>query len=339
MTLFKEIPLSDKDYFRAVILYGANVASYKFALAESIIGIAAEGKDFATLTNLALPFSDALCRHLEIQDKQTTSRTSRFLDMLRGFNRGEIDIDEKIDSTVRLGFVNVIDAFHVVHAKEIPIRFFHDERKSPQPGIRLTDELLEMAADIENKDLLKETESRWRLVETAWRYNMPRRLITVDYDKGLESFFVTDSKERRHSVTNARYALNGYQRGKCFYCNRQVHLEDWRLLEQRGEVDHVFPHILQRNGDVGIDLDQAWNLVLACNKCNGSGGKRDHCPDISYVEDLHHRNENLIMSHHPLRESIIVRTGKAPSDRKTFLNDCHAIAKRSLIHSWKTDRL
>ena len=26
MTLFKEIPLRDKDYFRAVILYGANVA-------------------------------------------------------------------------------------------------------------------------------------------------------------------------------------------------------------------------------------------------------------------------------------------------------------------------
>ena len=148
MTLFNEIPLADKDYFRAVILYGANVASYKFALAESIIGIAAEGEDFATLTDLALPFSDALCRHLGVQDKQTTSRTSRFLDMLRGFNRGEIDIDEKIDSTARLGFVNVIDAFHVVHAKEIPVRFFHDERKLPQPGIRLTDELLKMAADV-----------------------------------------------------------------------------------------------------------------------------------------------------------------------------------------------
>ena len=90
-------------------------------------------------------------------------KVNPYLDMLGGFNRGEIAIDETFDSTVRLEFVNVIDAFHVVHAKEIPIRFFHDERKSPRPGIRLTDELLEMAADIEKKDLLKETENRRRL--------------------------------------------------------------------------------------------------------------------------------------------------------------------------------
>ena len=50
--------------------------------------------------------------------------------------------EEKIDSTVRPGFVNVIDGFHVVHAKEIPIRFLYDECKSPQPGIRLTEEIL-----------------------------------------------------------------------------------------------------------------------------------------------------------------------------------------------------
>ena len=193
-----------------------------------------------------------------------------------------------------------------------------------------------MTSDVESGDLLKENEGRWRLVETAWGYNIPQRLITVDYDEKLESFFATDSQERRHSVTSAGHALNGYQRGKCFYCNKQIHIGTWTVLEERAEVDHFFPHVLQRKGDIDADLDQAWNLVLACNRCNGSAEKRDLCPDISYVEDLHKRNEYLIQSHHPLRESIIARTGKKELDRRKFLQGCYNMAKLSLVHTWKT---
>ena len=339
MPIFEDISLTDSDYFRAVVLYGRNVASYKFALAESLFTVASEGKDFVTLEELAIPFSDALCRHLELQDKQTTARSSRFLDTLRGFNRGEISSEEKNNATVQLGFVNVIDAFHVVGPGEVPVRFYQDERSSSNPGIKLTDELFKMTSEVESDDLLKENESRWRLVETAWGYNIPQRLITVEYDEKLESFFTTDNHERRQSVTNAGPALNGYQRGKCFYCNRQIHIETWTLREERAEVDHFFPHVLQRKGDIDVDLDQAWNLVLACNKCNGSSEKRDLCPDISYVEDLYKRNEHLIRSHHPLRESIIARTGKREPERRKFLQTCYNMAKLSLVHSWKTIRV
>ena len=339
MTLFKDISPTDKDFFRAIVLYGRNVASYKFALAEALISVASEGKDYVLLQDLAVPFSDALCRHLDIQDKQTTNLSSPFLDNLRAFNRGEISVQEKIDSTVRLGFRYVIDAFHVVGSGDIPVRFYLDERKSSQPAVRLTDELLNMSTETESKDLLRENDSRWRMVETAWAFNTPKRLITLDYDYRLESFFAIDSDKRRHSVTNVRHALNGYQRGKCFYCTREILLEDWILLEQRGEVDHFFPHVLWRNGHVGMDLDQAWNLVLACNKCNGGGGERDSCPHISHLEDLHQRNEYLIRSHHPLRESIILRSGKTTHDRKAFLQNCYEAAKISLGgHTWKAER-
>jgi len=340
MALFKDISLMDKDFFRAVVLYGRNVASYKFALAESLISVASEGKDYVPLQDLAVPFSEALCRHLDIQDKQTTNQSSPFLDKLRAFNRGEISVQEKIDTTVRLGFRYVIDAFHVVGSGDIPVRFYRDERKSSQPAIRLTDELLNMSTEIASKDLLRENDSRWRMVETAWAYNTPKRLITLDYDYRLESFFAIDSDKRRHNVTNARHAINGYQRGKCFYCNREIHLEDWILLEQRGEVDHFFPHVLWRNGHIGVDLDHAWNLVLACNKCNGGGEKRDLCPHLSYVEDLYQRNEYYVRSHHPLRESIILRSGKTSSARIAFLQSCYETAKISLGgQTWKTEKV
>ena len=37
MPLYENKELSDNDLFRSVVLYGRNVASYKFALAESLL--------------------------------------------------------------------------------------------------------------------------------------------------------------------------------------------------------------------------------------------------------------------------------------------------------------
>ena len=340
MPLFKDFSLTDTDYFRAVVLYGRNVASYKFALAESLFKIASEDKDFVTLEQLADPFTEALCRHLQLQDKQTTSRSSKFLDTLRDFNQGLISKTKKIDVAARLGFINVIDAFHVVGSGEIPVRFFHDERNSSTPGIRLTDELFEIS-NTESRDLVKENESRWALVESAWAYNLPKRLAIVAPDEKLESlFYKIDGKNRRGSVTGARDALNGYQRGKCFYCKRQVHIEDWNDRKERGEVDHVFPSTLQTENRwrFHFDLDEIWNLVLSCNNCNSASNKWYNCPDLMHVEELYWRNENLLKSMPPLRESITVRTGKTSSTRKDFLQSCYEEAKRKLVHTWKADK-
>jgi hypothetical protein len=70
---------------------------------------------------------------------------------------------------VKLGFNNVIDAFHVVNQQEIPVRFYADERKSSRKGIRVCDELFKLKQEFQAKNLPNETEARWRLVETANR--------------------------------------------------------------------------------------------------------------------------------------------------------------------------
>ncbi len=336
MALFRDIALTNEDYFRAVVLYGRNGASYKFALAESLIQLASQGKDFATLGELAIPFSDAICRHLETEDKQTTSRTSTFLNQLRKFNRNEIDAEEKLDSTIRLGFVNVIDAFHVVGTEDVKTRFFRDDRKSPRPGIQLTDELLEMVRSRDSVDLTTENESRWNMVEFAWANNTPIRLVTLDFDERLESFFGLDKQSGRRGVTNARHALNGYQRGKCFYCNNQIFLGELGSLSQRGEVDHFFPHVLKRH-EFGPDVDGVWNLVLACQECNrGSKGKSTKVPTLKLLERLYQRNNFLISSHHPLRDTLIRQIGSSSADQLKFLQACHNKAKKALIHEWET---
>ena len=104
--------------------------------------------------------------HLQKSDRQGTSPSSQFLEVCRRFSRGEIAKDELLSQTARLGFANVIDAFHNVNQAEVPMRFFVDERAS-RGGINLTDELLALKEDSQYGNLNQEVEARWRLVETA----------------------------------------------------------------------------------------------------------------------------------------------------------------------------
>ena len=105
------------------------------------------------------------------------------------------------------------------------------------------------------------------------------------------------------------------------------------------DVDHFFPHTLQRHM-LDVNLDGVWNLVLACPNCNrGVNGKFAKVPHIKYLARLHKRNEFLINSHHPLRETIIKQTGKTELERRTFLKDINQRAINFLIHTWETPQI
>jgi len=121
LTAFHDITPTLDSRWRAIVLFGRNVASYKFALASSLLEVKPGASEILYLGDLALPFSQAVCEHLKLNDKQTTSGSSRFLDACRAFNRQEITRDELTSKTVQLGFNNVIDAFHVVAGGEVGV--------------------------------------------------------------------------------------------------------------------------------------------------------------------------------------------------------------------------
>ncbi len=58
------------SFWRAVVLFGRNVASYKLALAHALLEVGAEGKDLVSLDELAMPYARRLCEHLTDHDKQ-----------------------------------------------------------------------------------------------------------------------------------------------------------------------------------------------------------------------------------------------------------------------------
>ena len=325
---FINVTPSTENYLRGVVLFGVNVASYKFALAKSIIELADGTRETISLDELAEPFSRHVSEHLRSSPRQATSSSSRFLEACRRFNEGDLDAEALRSATVRLGFNNVIDAFHVVGGTDIPVRFFIDERKTSINGIRVTPDAVTLATT-GGAQALAEIEARWKLVETAWSLELAPSLIVYESDSGLLVPSI-----RRVSLTSARDALNGYQKGSCFYCFRPI-----STVPSRGEladVDHLFPHVLQRLGLVS-NLDQVWNLVLACRTCNrGPSGKFDRTPDLDYVKRLYRRNEYLIASHHPLRDTLMNQTGSASQYRHAFLQEIYGKARTKQVAIWGT---
>lgn len=332
--LFYEKTVTDETLWRSIILFGRNVATYKFALGKALLDLAREDKTLITLEELAEPYSQYLCEHMKLTEKQGTFQRSSFLDACRQHNEGSLPKDSLIEKTVELGFNNVIDAFHVVGYAEVERRFFIDERKAKK-GIEITDRLLELKNNLQFLNLPYEVEARWRLVETAWSLNISPNLLEAKHDEERQLIFIENKDRRRVNVTSSRDSLNGYQKGKCFFCFKDIIIDDSKPYHL-ADVDHFFPHsLITRTTNHAFNINGVWNLVLSCRECNrGANGKFDLVPSRPLLERLHKRNEWLIESHHPLRETIIRQTGSTPEARVSFLQAVHDVARECRIHTW-----
>ncbi len=266
------------------------------------------------LEDLAPVYARHIARHLLASPKQTTSKSSQFLEACRSFNQ-EGDQAKLIDATLKGGFNNVIDAFHVVGSGPIELQFFLDERRE-HSGVRITDEFSKIIESQQISNLPLEVEARWNLVETAWELGLSSSMLSIQHDETEGHLIAYSGAQRRKPVTSSRSALNGYQRGKCFYCNRSISIDE----PITADVDHFFPHALKTSGEFW-QVDQIWNLVLACRDCNrGTNGKFDSIPKSELVMRLYTRNEYYISSHHPLRETLIQQMGQTEQQRRGFLS-------------------
>jgi hypothetical protein len=155
----------------------------------------------------------------------------------------------------------------------------------------------------------------------------------VAYDEETGELIPESRLTRRKGLAPCRDALNGYQKGKCFYCFRDVSVVPGDC--DLGEVDHFFPHRL-KGFRVADPVDGVWNLVLAYQTCNrGAEGKLGVLPELFYVERLFQRNEFLIASHHPLRETLMARTGATLQSRHHFLDDAYRSSVKLLVQRWR----
>lgn len=319
-----------EDCWRGVVLYGRNTASYKFALASALLELNPKSGQLIKLEDLAPVFAKHIARHLADAPKQITTKDGKFIQACMTFNQDR-DLNKLVDVAVGHGFTNVIDAFHVVGASPVMHKFFQDERRESR-GIRITDEFSRLAEGTQSVNLVQEVEARWRLVETAWNLGISANLLNVQHDHEVDEMFTFDQSMKRKSVTSSRSALNGYQKGRCFYCFSELTLLGDGM---NVDVDHFFPHKLKQQDRV-LTVDGVWNLVLSCQQCNrGVNGKFDRIPSVELLKRLHTRNEFFIGSHHPLRETLINQTGKSVADRAKFLNDVYRKVQLNPATAWQ----
>ena len=159
MHTFLESQPRTESIWRSVILFGRNVASYKFALGKSLLELADKETNFISIVDLAEPFSRHISEHLKLNDRQGTFQSSQFLNKARDFNNGDCSKSDLLSTTVSHGFNNVIDAFHVVGRGDVPERFFIDERKE-RKRILITDNLLKLKERFQFSNFTYEVEAR-----------------------------------------------------------------------------------------------------------------------------------------------------------------------------------
>ncbi|OLZ09048.1 HNH endonuclease [Sulfobacillus thermosulfidooxidans] len=287
-------PFEPEDFWRAIILYGLNTATYKIALAQCLISYGEGHQTDIPLDVLARDFFVLYRKRLEADRPQLVlpDRLTVMERIVRLERLGKINEDQAIERVAREAFGDVLPRFHTVSDKALPMSFYHFDGRT----LHLTDELFDLFGNGPKREHLKdETGSRWDLLEAAFSLRRERWSLTND----IRQFYL-EKGYARTDITHTRPVLNGYQHGRCFYCgdvmdNDEVH------------VDHVIPRQL-------VQHDELWNLVLAHRFCNLQ--KNDALPDAVYIEKLIARNEHFIASNHPIKQTLIRELGASPEARR-----------------------
>ncbi len=334
MTQFQINDPSLESQWRAIILFGKNSATYKFAFAKSLLELIEQEKTRISLEELSMPFANAIVEHLKKSDKQGNAGSSKFLEGCRNYINNTITKEDLYSLTEKYGFVNVVDAFQNVNGGTIPNPFYEKNYGHGKKEIVVTDNLLKIKELFQFRNLEQEVEARWNLVETAWNLQINPNLLEVKYDESKSLFFIESNLMRRIDITSVRDSLNGYQKGKCFYSYQDISINknDINICE----VDHFLPHVNKlAHSQTGANINGIWNLVLADSSINLH--KNARIPEERFLHRLYNRNEFYIESKHPLAETIINQTGLTKESRRSFLEAQYNLALKHSIHPWKPE--
>lgn len=300
------------DFWRAIILYGLNTATYKMALGKCLADLVKEGRSEIAIEELAERFVRLYTERLESGKPQlvTPGRQSVMEQVVELNNLGRISRDAAIQRVRAQPFSEVIPRFHTVHNQVIPVKFY----EADQERLIITDETFHLFADDAGCDLLDELFSRWSLLEAAFEMRREDSVLANDIRR-----FYLERGYQRSNITRLAPALNGYQNGTCFYCGEA-------MGDAEIHVDHVIPRQLVKH-------DEVWNLVLAHGFCNEQ--KSDALPGPYYIDKLIERNESLILSNHPLKKQLIATLGRTPSIRKQYVLSVYEDARTVLRYTWE----
>ena len=204
---FQENDISLESQWRAIILFGKNSATYKFAFGKALLQLVSKETNSISIKDLSPLFVESILKHIKNNDRQGNSNSSSFLDACRKYNNNEITYDNLLYTTEKQGFNNVIDAFQNVNGNIVPNKFYEKDFNGNSKKIIITDDLLKLKESIQFTNFESEVEARWNLVETAWNLDINPNLLEVKIDDDLETLFLENDFMRRKNITSAKASL------------------------------------------------------------------------------------------------------------------------------------
>ncbi len=304
---------TEKDYWRALILYGLNTATYKMAFAKSLDHFVNLGKTDVRMSELADVFFHLYLERLEngMPQLDQAGRTTVMEKVVSRYKLEAISKEEAIDFVEKNAFNDVLRAFSKLNREQVPVDFYtYDKNK-----LYLTDNVHRLLTSKDRDELIEEVDSRWGLIEAAFQL---KREIDTSLESDIRALYLLNGYERT-DITNTVPVLNGYQKGACFYCGES-------MLGHDIHVDHVIPRQL-------VYHDEIWNLVLAHDFCNQQ--KSDSLPSKKYIEKLILRNEHFIASNHPIRGKLIAAMGNTAAQRRRFVESVYNDANIVIPYTWE----
>lgn len=302
-----------QDYWRALILYGKNQSTYKMALGQLLI-------KYANRNSAKVPMDELAEDFLGVYEERTKSGKPQIMMLGRQtFVEQEIDKlragvgsrEKSVQIVKEKALKNmVLQKFHTVFNRPVPEPFY--TLSDDQRHLFLQDSLLGVFADHQNGVLGDELLSRWDLLEHG--FSDSKRAEQIDVDEKLE---YVRKAESRIPLTPLIPVLNGYQRGRCFYCGEELYSPI--------HVDHVIPF-------AAVWHNEIWNLVLAHEQCNES--KSDNIPPKHFVENLIARNEFVLRSDLPLKEELKKVLGSTPKLRREKVESQYSYARKKIVRVW-----
>ncbi len=291
---------------RTIVLFGNNVSTYKFALTNALLNRNSSSE--VKFSELRDDFVKELYFHYsKCPDQWVAGRNS----LTEAFDQYKLDSDwEKlINVAERNIYNNVFDAFHNVGGSTIQEKDILFEKDSKSKKLILTDKLNAILENHALKEIMKaENQSRWNVVEEAWKNKLSPNLLEY-----LDGDFISVSKENeRVNLRSAVTILFPYQKGKCFYCNKQMSVDASKEQDHFPDVDHFLPHSFATRIELlGANINGVWNLVISCKECNrGSNGKFNAPAEKSFFEKLLKRNLFFTEEHrHSLKNSVLISLG------------------------------
>ena len=288
-----------EDYWKALILYGLNQATYKIALGKTLLQLSNKGYTRVSWQVLSEEFFRQYQRRLtesEAMPQQSNpARQTRMEQIVSAHTVGQMDTDQAISEVGATAFGDVIARFHNLGSlNDVQGKFY---RYQFGKELQLTDELHRIAA-ADAPQLEAELDARWSMLEGAFSIQAGNYQLAND----VRLIYLEHGYKRKDLSPNIPF-LQGYQGNVCFYCGQSV-------LPGDIHVDHVLPRQV-------LHHDELWNLVLAHSFCNEQ--KSDRLVGEHFIAKLIARNENIVGSNHPWRKKIIQALGKTPAARASSL--------------------